>query len=188
MWHRLLGHRVEHVVESARAGAGEKSRGRLGGNRQGTKLGAKSQRERDYIDALAVIYVDHDKLGHLPRTQAYAKAMEKVAQSYPKDDEAQIHYALALDTRLRRRQDLRQPAQRRGDPGADLARQPHHPGVAHYLIHTYRRSPRRDERGEGLREDRAGRSACAAHAVAYLHARRLLGRVDRTQQGRAACC
>ena len=65
---------------------------------KGKSVGAKTQRERDYIDALAVIYVDYDKLGHLPRTQAYAKAMEQVAQRYPDDDEAQIFYALALNT------------------------------------------------------------------------------------------
>src|SRR5438552_15486877 len=53
---------------------------------KGKSVGAKTQRERDYIDALAVIYADYDKLGHLPRTQAYAKAMEQVAQRYPKDD------------------------------------------------------------------------------------------------------
>src|SRR5256714_945048 len=50
---------------------------------KGKSVGAKTQRERDYIDALAVIYADYDKLGHLPRTQAYAKAMEQVAQRYP---------------------------------------------------------------------------------------------------------
>src|SRR4029078_11482832 len=65
---------------------------------KGKRVGANSQRERDYIDALAVIYFDHDQLVNLPRTQAYAKAMEKVAQRYPNDDEAQIHYALALNT------------------------------------------------------------------------------------------
>src|SRR3954462_828735 len=37
---------------------------------KGRRVGAKTQRERDYIDALAVIYADHDKVGHLPRTQA----------------------------------------------------------------------------------------------------------------------
>ncbi|MGB8447927.1 MAG: hypothetical protein WCE32_26505 [Pseudolabrys sp.] len=53
---------------------------------KGKSVGAKTQRERDYIDALAIIYVDHDKVGHLPRTQAYSKAMEQVAQRYPNDD------------------------------------------------------------------------------------------------------
>src|ERR1043166_697367 len=43
-------------------------------------VGAKTQRERDYIDALAAMYTDFDKSGHLARSQAYAKAMEQVAQ------------------------------------------------------------------------------------------------------------
>src|SRR6185369_2384349 len=59
---------------------------------------AKTQRERDYVDALAAMYADHEKASHFMRSQAYAKAMEQVAQRYPNDDEAQIHYALALNT------------------------------------------------------------------------------------------
>src|SRR5438105_5093103 len=61
-------------------------------------VGTKTQRERDYVDALAAMYTDHEKSSHFVRSQAYAKAMEQVAQRYPKDDEAQIHYALALNT------------------------------------------------------------------------------------------
>ena len=105
---------------------------------KGKSVGAKTQRERDYIDALAVIYVDYDKLGHLPRTQAYAKAMEQLAQRYPKDDEAQIHYALALNTSASPA-DKTYANQLKGaailEPIAK--RQPQHPGVAHYLIHLY---------------------------------------------------
>ena len=105
---------------------------------KGKDVGAKTQRERDYIDALAVIYVDHDKLGHLPRTQAYAKAMEKVAQSFPNDDEAQIHYALALNTSASPA-DKTYVNQLKGAAILEpiFARQPNHPGVAHYLIHLY---------------------------------------------------
>jgi tetratricopeptide (TPR) repeat protein len=105
---------------------------------KGKAVGARTQRERDYIDALAVIYVDYDKLGHLPRTQAYAKAMEKVAQSYPNDDEAQIHYALALNTSASPA-DKTYANQLKGAAILEpiFARQPHHPGVAHYLIHLY---------------------------------------------------
>src|SRR6266516_6102671 len=42
-------------------------------------IGAKTQRERDYIDALAVMYVDYDKIDHRSRVQAYLKAMEALA-------------------------------------------------------------------------------------------------------------
>jgi tetratricopeptide (TPR) repeat protein len=105
---------------------------------KGKSVGARTQRERDYIDALAVIYTDYDKLGHLPRTQAYAKAMEQLALHYPKDDEAQIHYALALNTSASPA-DKTYTNQLKGaailEPIAK--RQPQHPGVAHYLIHLY---------------------------------------------------
>jgi hypothetical protein len=105
---------------------------------KGKSVGAKTQRERDYIDALAVIYVDYDKLGHLPRTQAYAKAMEQVAQRYPNDDEAQIFYALALNTSAVA-SDKTYANQLKGAAILQpiFARQPQHPGVAHYLIHLY---------------------------------------------------
>src|ERR1041384_1094973 len=100
--------------------------------------GAKSQRERDYIDALAAMYTNFDKLPHLARSQAYAKAMEQVAQRYPNDDEAQIHYALALNTSAAPT-DKTYANQLKGaailEPIA--VRQPLHPGVAHYLIHLY---------------------------------------------------
>lgn len=44
------------------------------------------------------MYADYEKVDHRTRIQAYAKAMEQLAQRYPGDDEAQIHYALALNT------------------------------------------------------------------------------------------
>ena len=62
------------------------------------KVGFKTERERGYVDALAVMYTDYDKVDHRSRVVAYAKAMEALAQKYPDDDEAQIHYALALNT------------------------------------------------------------------------------------------
>ena len=65
---------------------------------KGKSVGAKTQRERDYLDALGVMYADYEKVDHRTRIVAYAKAMEQLAQRYPKDDEAQIHYALALNT------------------------------------------------------------------------------------------
>src|SRR5207244_961116 len=59
---------------------------------KGKTVGAKSQRERDYIDALAAMYVDYDKVPHRTRVLAYLKAMETLAARYPDDDEAQILY------------------------------------------------------------------------------------------------
>jgi len=60
-------------------------------NAKGKAVGAKTQRERDYIDALSTMYADYEKVDHRTRLLAYAKAMEQLAQRYPNDDEAQIH-------------------------------------------------------------------------------------------------
>jgi len=105
---------------------------------KGKAIGAKTQRERDYLDALRVMYADYEKIDHRTRLLAYAKAMEALAQRYPKDDEAQIHYALALNTSASPA-DKTYANQLKGaailEPIAK--RQPQHPGVAHYLIHLY---------------------------------------------------
>ena len=105
---------------------------------KGKNVGAKTQRERDYIDALTVMFADYDKVDHRTRILAYAKAMEQLAQRYPQDDEAQIHFALALNTSA----SLADKTYANQLKGAAIlepifARQPQHPGVAHYLIHLY---------------------------------------------------
>jgi len=105
---------------------------------KGKEAGAKTPRENDLISAIGVFYTDFDKLDQRTRAQAYVKAMEEVANRYPNDDEVQIYYALALDVaaapsdktyanQLKAAAILEPIAKRR----------PKHPGVAHYLIHTY---------------------------------------------------
>jgi Tfp pilus assembly protein PilF len=101
-------------------------------------VGAKTQRERDYIDALLVFYTDHDKAPHGQRVQAYLKAAEAVAARYPADDEAQIEYAITLNVAASPN-DKTYANQLKGAAILEpiFVRQPRHPGVAHYLIHLY---------------------------------------------------
>jgi tetratricopeptide (TPR) repeat protein len=101
-------------------------------------IGAKTPRERDYVDALAAFYTDHDKVPHGARVQAYVKAMEGLAQKYPSDDEAQIFYAIALNVGASPN-DKTYANQLKGSAILDpiFRRQPRHPGVAHYLIHLH---------------------------------------------------
>jgi len=101
-------------------------------------IGAKTQRERDYIDALANMYVDYDKIDHRTRVQAYLKAEEAVAARYPDDDEAQILYAITLNVAASPA-DKTYANQLKGTAILEpiFKRQPFHPGVAHYLIHLY---------------------------------------------------
>src|SRR5260370_8660692 len=54
-------------------------------------VGAKTARERDYLDALGVMYADFDKVDHPTRIVAYAKAMEQLAHRNPDHDQAQLH-------------------------------------------------------------------------------------------------
>src|SRR5262249_62379377 len=59
---------------------------------------AKTERERDYIDAMSLMYADHDKLSNLARIRAFRDAQAKIAETYKDDDEAQIAYAITLNT------------------------------------------------------------------------------------------
>ena len=101
-------------------------------------VGAKTQRERDYIDALLTFYTDYDKVEHRSRLQAYLKAVEDLARRYVDDDEAQIAYGLALSATAPAT-DKTYANQLKGAAILEriFKRQPQHPGVAHYLIHLY---------------------------------------------------
>jgi tetratricopeptide (TPR) repeat protein len=101
-------------------------------------MGAKTERERDYIDALLAMYADYDKLSHRERIRAFRDAEAKVAQKYPDDDEAQIAYAITLNTSA----DPNDKTYAQQTKGAAILepiskRLPRHPGVTHYLIHLY---------------------------------------------------
>jgi Tfp pilus assembly protein PilF len=105
---------------------------------KGKVLGAKTQRERDYIDALLALYTDYDKVPRGPRIQAHLKAMQALAQQYPDDDEAQIAYAIVLNVAASPA-DKAYANQLKGAAILEpiFERQPRHPGVAHYLIHLH---------------------------------------------------
>ena len=131
---------------------------------KGRSVGAATQRERDYLEALGVMYADSDKVDHRTRVVAYAKAMEQLAQRYPNDDEAQIHYALALNTSASAT-DKTYANQVKGAAILEpiSVRQPQHPGVAHYLIHLYD-YPSIAEKGLDAARRYAKIAPAAAHA------------------------
>lgn len=108
-------------------------------------LGAKTDRERDYIAAIEAFYQDADKRDHRTRALAYEKAMEQVYLHYPEDREAAVFYALALDATALPT-DKTYTNQKKA--GAILEKvftaQPDHPGVAHYIIHSYDYPPLAD--------------------------------------------
>jgi len=101
--------------------------------------GAKSERERDYIAALDTFYRDSDRLDLKTRVLAYSKGMEQLHGRYPQDDEATVFYALSLIAAGTMDGDPKFPRQRQAATILNdvLARNPDHPGVAHYLIHSF---------------------------------------------------
>ena len=102
------------------------------------EIGAGTERERDYVDALMVMYADYDNIPHAQRMRALRDKQAQVASKYPDDDEAQIAYAITLNTSA----DLNDKTYAQQTKGAAIlepmsVRLPQHPGVTHYLIHLY---------------------------------------------------
>jgi hypothetical protein len=103
---------------------------------KGESIGAKTQRERDWLAAIKEFYRDHDKVDQDTRTKNYAKAMEALSVKYPDDVEAKIFHALALNEvfdhknmdPLLKAIAILEPLDKK---------YPDHPGITHYLIHSY---------------------------------------------------
>ncbi len=96
---------------------------------------AVTARERAYIDALSEIYREDGKTDYA-HSQAFEQKMAEIQSSYPDDTEAAIFHALTLDiiapktdktfANQRKCVEILKPI---------FAKQPNHPGVAHYIIH-----------------------------------------------------
>jgi hypothetical protein len=103
------------------------------------KLPNKSTpREKAYVSAIGAFYGDSEKLDHAARAKAYSDAMKKVYETYPDDHEAAAFYALSL---LASEPHQDETFANRKAAAAILEKlfaiEPDHPGVAHYLIHSY---------------------------------------------------
>ncbi len=109
---------------------------------QGRRIGAQTQRERDYIDAVAAYYQDWQNRPERARQQFRAKAFESLAARYPDDAEAQIFYALYLgSTQSLADQTYASYLKAAAILEPLFVQRPDHPGVAHYLIHCYDAPP-----------------------------------------------
>src|SRR5262245_8771257 len=104
---------------------------------KGLAANFKTQRERDYMEAIAAFY-GRDRATFRERALRYEVAMEKLAAKYPNDKEASVFYALALNVAS----DPMDKTFAKQLKAAQILEpifkaQPEHPGVAHYLIHSY---------------------------------------------------
>jgi len=103
-----------------------------------TATGAKTDRERAYIAAINTYYMDADKLDHRTRMAAYEKAMDGVAAANPDDHEAAIFHALSILGTVDAKDKTYASQKRAGEIlNRILPLEPNHPGVAHYIIHSF---------------------------------------------------
>jgi tetratricopeptide (TPR) repeat protein len=105
---------------------------------KGLATGTPTPRERAYLAAVNQLYENAATVSHRDRTIAYANAMEAIQRTYRDDIEARIFYALALDqTALPsdKTYALQLQAAEIFEPLWKTF--PEHPGLAHYIIHTY---------------------------------------------------
>ncbi len=132
---------------------------------EGRRIGAKTERERDFIEAVAAYYRDWAARPERERQKSRSDAFAALALRYKDDDEAQIFGALYL-AGTQSQADQSFAAYRRAaailEP--ELAKYPQHPGVAHYLIHVYDAPPLAQQ---GLKAARlyAGIAPDAPHAL-----------------------
>jgi hypothetical protein len=104
---------------------------------QARATGAKSERERGYIEAVAAYYDNFAERPHAVRLRSMADAFEALAKQYP-DDETQIFSAIYIvATQTPGDKTFARAMQGAGILEAQFKKHPDHPGVAHYLIHAY---------------------------------------------------
>jgi tetratricopeptide (TPR) repeat protein len=132
---------------------------------QGLRVGAKTQRERDYIAAVAAYYADFANRPERARQASRAQAFEALAARYPDDDEAQIFAALYLaSTQSQADQTYAAYLKAAGSLEKLFVKYPDHPGIAHYLIHSYD-APPIAEKGLPAARRYAGIAPDASHAL-----------------------
>ncbi len=106
--------------------------GRLGNSTEARQSSTSSQKEKDYLAALDLLYGDGPKAD---RDRAYMQHMQQMSGNYPDDHEVQLFYALSIFGASAGVRDV--PAYMRStaiSQGVFYANR-NHPGAAHYLIH-----------------------------------------------------
>jgi hypothetical protein len=129
-----------------------------------TISGDKTSRESDYIEAIATIYDNWKDIDHRTRLMKFENAARRLFEKYPNDKEAAIFYSLALSAAADPTDKTFSNQRKAGDILNGLSvNEPNHPGIAHYLIHTYD-YPELAELGLPAARRYASIAASSAHA------------------------
>jgi hypothetical protein len=99
---------------------------------------SKTEKEHDFSEAIGAFYDQYDKLDHRTRCRNFENAMEKLHDKYYDDKEAAIFYALALNAAADPADKSFTKQKKAGQIlNALYPGNPDHPGIIHYIIHTY---------------------------------------------------
>jgi len=124
-----------------------------------------SERERGYINAVSQLYNDFENKDQRTRVLAYERAMNDLVRQQPADTEAKIFYALAITAAAPPTDKTFANQLKAGSILEPLwAAQPNHPGLAHYIIHTYDYPPLADK-ARAAAKRYASIAPSAAHAL-----------------------
>jgi hypothetical protein len=138
--------------------------------RQAAEAGARiatraTSRERAYLAAVAKLYADHERLDQRARLLAYESAMSQLSAAYPDDPEARIFHALSLAASALPTDKTYANQLRAGAMLEEMfVKQPNHPGLAHYIIHSYD-YPALADRAAAAAAKYADIAPSAAHAL-----------------------
>ncbi len=124
-----------------------------------------SERERLYADAVGSLYSDYEHVDQRTRLVNYEHAMAALVAKQPADTEAKIFYAIALTASAPPTDKTYANQLKAGSMLESLwVKQPNHPGLAHYIIHTYD-VPALAPRAKAAAERYARIAPSAAHAL-----------------------
>ncbi len=144
---------------------GEKLKKGFEAVRRAKAIGPKTKREKDYVAAMEAFYKGYEKHDHRTRALAYEKAMKRLYRDYPEDAEAAAFYALALNsTALPADKTYRNQKKAAKILEVLFKRNPDHPGVAHYMIHSFD-SPALASKAEGAARRYAAIAPAVPHAL-----------------------
>lgn len=131
-----------------------------------TKLSSRaSDRERGYVYAVSQLYDDYEHKDQRARIVAYERAMSDLVAKQPADTEAKIFYAIALVASASPTDKTYANQLKAGSMLEPLwEKQPDHPGLAHYIIHTYDYPPLADK-ARAAAQRYASIAPSAAHAL-----------------------
>lgn len=98
----------------------------------------KSKKAEQYLNAIGAFYKDWERVDNQTRKQRYAERMEKMYQENRNDTEVGVFYALALRASAVPADKTYWKQREAGKILEELfEREPNHPGIAHYIIHSY---------------------------------------------------